>query len=146
MNTIFYQYMPDPGNWKERNHGSLVSSETGSTNMYGLINLQDRGVLFFGPGVKVYEGQVVGQNSRSKDIRINVCREKALSNCRARGDGGEEYVSVPKTMILDDALEYIGDDEYVEVTPQNVRIRKKYLKQVDAERAERIAEGIKFDY
>jgi len=146
MNTIFYQYMPDPGNWKERNHGSLVSTETGNTNMYGLRNLQDRGVLFFGPGAKVYEGQVVGQNSRSNDIRVNVCREKALSNCRARGDGAEEYVSVPKTMILDDALEYIGDDEYVEVTPQNVRIRKKYLKEVDEKRAERIAEGIKFDY
>jgi GTP-binding protein len=146
MNTLFHQYMPDPGNWKERSHGSLISTETGNTNMYALRNLQDRGVLFFGPGVKVYEGQVVGQNSRSQDVRVNVCREKALSNCRARGDGGEEYVSVPKIMILDDALEYIGDDEYVEVTPKNVRIRKKYLKEVDQKRAERAAEGIKFDY
>jgi GTP-binding protein len=146
MNTVFHQYMPDPGNWKERSHGSLVSTETGPTNMYGLRNIQDRGTLFFGPGVQVYEGQVVGQSARSLDIRVNVCREKALSNMRARGDGAEEYVSVPKTMVLDDALEYIGDDEYVEVTPQNVRIRKKYLKEVDAKRAERAAEGIKFDY
>lgn len=146
MNTVFHQYMPDPGNWKERNHGSLISSETGPTNLYGLVNLQGRGTLFFGPAVEVYEGQVVGQNARSNDIRINVCKEKALSNCRSIGDASLDYFKTPKTMSLDDALEYIGDDELVEVTPQNVRIRKLYLKEVDQKRAERAAEGIKFDY
>jgi len=146
MNTVFFQYMSDPGNWKERDHGSLVSTETGPTNLYGLTNLQGRGTLFFGPAVEIYEGQVVGQSARSKDIRINVCKEKALSNCRSIGDASLDYFRVPKTMELEDALEYIGDDELVEVTPKNVRIRKMHLKEVDAKRAERAAEGIKFDY
>ena len=146
MNTVFFQYMSDPGNWKERDHGSLVSTETGPTNLYGLVNLQGRGVLFLGPAIEVYEGQVVGQSARSKDIRINVCKEKALSNCRSVGDASLDYFRVPKTMELEDALEYIGDDELVEVTPKNVRIRKMHLKEVDAKRAERAAEGIKFDY
>ena len=146
INTVFFQYLPDPGNWKERNHGSLISTDTGPTNIYGLTNVQDRGTLFFGAAVEIYEGQVVGQNSRPNDIRVNVCKEKALSNMRSKGDGGIEYFKTPKTMGLEDALEYIGDDELVEVTPKNVRIRKMHLKEVDAKRAERAAEGIKFDY
>lgn len=146
INTIFFQYMPDPGNWKERDHGSLVSTDNGPTNLYGLVNLQGRGTLFFGPAVEVYEGQVVGQSARSKDIRINVCKEKALSNCRSIGDASLDYFRVPKTMALEDALEYIGDDELVEVTPQNIRIRKVHLKEVDAKRAERAESGVKFDY
>jgi GTP-binding protein len=140
MNAVFFQYMPDLGNWKERNHGSLVSTETGQTNLYGLRNVQDRGELFFSPGVEVYEGQVVGQNSRSNDIRVNVCKEKALSNMRSKGEGNTEHFNVPRTMYLEDALEYIGDDELVEVTPKNIRIRKIYLKEVDAKRAERMGE------
>ena len=146
MNTIFFQYMPDPNNWKERDNGSLVSTETGETRLYGLKNVQHRGILFFGPAVKIYEGQVVGQNSRPNDIRVNVCKEKQLSNMRAKGEKNREHFNVPKTMGLEDALEYIGDDEFVEITPKNVRIRKIHLKEVDAKRAERIAEGIKFDY
>ena len=146
MNTVFFQYMPEPGNWKERDHGSLVSTDNGPTNLYGLVNLQDRGTLFLGPAIEVYEGQVVGQSARSKDIRINVCKEKALSNCRSVGDASLDYFRVPKTMELEDALEYIGDDELVEVTPKNIRIRKVHLKEVDAKRAERAAEGVKFDY
>jgi len=146
INTIFHQYMPDPGNWKERDHGSLISTDTGPTNMYGLRNVQDRGTLFFSPGVEIYEGQVVGQNSRPNDIRVNVCKEKALSNMRSKGEGNTEHFNVPKTMGLEDALEYIGDDELVEVTPQNIRIRKVYLREVDAKRADRAASGVKFDY
>jgi len=146
MNTVFFQYMPDPGNWKKRDHGSLVSTDNGPTNLYGLVNLQDRGTLFLGPAIEVYEGQIVGQSARSRDLRINVCKEKALSNCRSIGDASLDYFRVPKTMGLEDALEYIGDDELVEITPKNVRIRKLHLKEVDAKRAERAAEGIKFDY
>ena len=146
INTSFYQYMEDPGNWKERDHGSLISTETGPTNMYGLRNVQDRGTLFFSPAVNVYQGQVVGQNSRPNDIWVNVCKEKALSNMRSKGEGNTEHFNVPKTMGLEDALEYIGDDELVEVTPQNIRIRKVHLTEVDAKRADRAAEGIKFDY
>ncbi len=146
INTVFYQYLPDPGNWKERAHGSLISCETGPTNLYGLRNVQDRGTLFFEPAVQVYQGQVVGQNSRENDIWVNVCKEKALSNMRSKGEGSKEHFNVPKKMELEDALEYIGDDELVEITPKNVRIRKLHLTEVDAKRAERAAAGIKFDY
>jgi len=146
INTSFYQYIQDPGNWKERDHGSLISTDTGPTNMYGLRNVQDRGTLFFSPAVEVYQGQVVGQNSRPNDIWVNVCKEKALSNMRSKGEGNTEHFNVPKTMGLEDALEYIGDDELVEVTPKNVRIRKVHLTEVDAKRAERAASGVKFDY
>jgi len=137
INTSFHQYLPDPENWKEREQGSLVSCETGTTILYGLKNVQDRGVLFFSPGVEIYEGQVVGQNSRPNDIRVNVCKTKQLSNMRSKGEGNTEHFNVPKTMGLEDALEYIGDDELVEITPKNIRIRKIYLKEVDEKRAER---------
>jgi GTP-binding protein len=146
INTSFFQYMSDPGNWKERDHGSLISTETGPTNMYGLRNVQDRGTLFFSPAADVYQGQVVGQNSRPNDIWVNVCKEKALSNMRSKGEGNTEHFNVPKTMGLEDALEYIGDDELVEVTPKNIRIRKIHLTEVDAKRVKRAESGVKFDY
>jgi len=135
INTIFYQYQQDPENWNEGSQGSLVAYETGVTNLYGLTSVQSRGALFFGPGVKVYQGQVVGQNSRSEDIRVNVCKTKHLSNMRSKGEGTMEHFNAPKTMGLEDALEYIRDDELVEVTPENVRIRKIYLDEVSAKRA-----------
>jgi GTP-binding protein len=135
MNTSFHQYMPDPGNWKDRLNGSLISHESGETNMYGLRNVQDRGTLFFSPGVKVYEGQIVGQHSRPNDIRVNVCKEKQLSNMRSKGEGNTEHFNVPKVMGLEDALEYIGDDELVEVTPKNIRMRKMFLTENEQKRA-----------
>jgi len=137
INTNFYRYQLDPGNWKERNQGSLVAHETGTTNLYGLRNVQDRGVLFLGPGIKVYEGQVVGQNSRGKDIRVNVCKEKQLSNMRSRGEGTTEHFNEPKIMGLEDALVYIGDDELVEITPKNIRIRKVFLDEISVKQATR---------
>ncbi len=137
MNAAFYQYQPDPGNWQERTQGSLVAHETGETRLYGLRNVQDRGILFFGPAIMIYEGQVVGQNSRSNDIRVNVCKEKQLSNMRSKGEGVAEHFNTPKTMGLEDALEYIGDDELVEVTPKNIRIRKIYLSDNDQRKADR---------
>jgi GTP-binding protein len=137
INSAFENYQKDPGGWKERNQGSLVSCETGPTNMYGLRNIQSRGILFFRPGVMVYEGQVIGQNSRSEDIRVNVCKEKKLSNMRSKGEGSDEHFNTPKTMELEDALKYIDDDELVEVTPLNVRIRKKHLKEIDEKREKR---------
>ncbi len=137
MNAAFYQYQKDPNNWQERSQGSLVSHEAGETNIYGLRNVQDRGTLFFGPGIVVYEGQVVGQNSRPNDIRVNVCKEKQLSNMRSRGEGSTEHFNTPQTMGLEDALEYIGDDELVEITPRNVRIRKMHLTNIDQKKAKR---------
>lgn len=141
MNTSFFSYLPDPGKWQERNNGSLVASESGVTNYYGLINVQDRGVMFLGHAVPIYEGQVVGQNSRGEDIRVNVCKTKQLSNMRSKGEGSDEHFNTPKLMGLEDALEYIGDDELVEVTPKNVRIRKMYLTEIAAKQAEREKKG-----
>ncbi len=141
MNSIFADYKPDPGNWKERDQGSLVAHESGTTNLYGLLNVQDRGILFLGPGVEVYTGQVVGQNARQDDIRVNVCKTKQLSNMRSKGDGTAEHFNAPRIMALEDALEYIGDDELVEVTPKNVRIRKVVLDEAEAKRQRMLARG-----
>ncbi len=124
MNTIFDSYQPDTGIGFTREVGSLVCHETGTTKLYGLINIQERGTLFIGVGVNVYKGQVVGQNSRPGDMSVNVCREKQLTNIRSKGEGVSEHLNVPKHMGLEEALEYITDDELVEVTPKGVRIRK----------------------
>jgi GTP-binding protein len=124
MNTIFYKYLHEKGEWKERDRGSLVATETGITRLYGLTNVQDRGELFYGPTANVYKGQIVGQNSRSMDIWVNVCKEKALSNMRSKGDGSAEHFNVPRVMGLDEALEYIDESELVEVTPKSIRMRK----------------------
>ncbi len=132
INTMFSGYEQDPGDWKERDQGSLVAHETGITNLYGLLNSQDRGQLFLGPAVNVYSGQVVGQHARTGDLRVNVCKTKALSNMRSKGDGVSEHFNAPKTMDLEDALEYIGDDELVEITPKSIRIRKQILSESEA--------------
>lgn len=125
MNTNFYQYRPDIGVLRERDRGSLVAHETGVTNMYGLLNTQERGILFVGPGIPVYKGQVIGQNSRGSDMRVNVCKEKHLSNVRSKGEGTSDHFEPPRIMDLEDCLEYINDTELVEVTPKNIRMRKK---------------------
>ena len=134
MNTLFFEYAADSGFALKRDQGSLVSHESGVTNTYSLTGFQDRGVLFLGPETQVYKGQVIGQNSRSEDIRINVCKTKQLTNHRSKGEGVSVYLRTPKTMDLEDALEYISDDELVEVTPQNIRIRKIILDEIEERR------------
>lgn len=134
MNMTFEGYLPDPGNWREREQGSLVAHETGTTRLYGLLNVQDRGTLFIGPGIEVYRGQVVGQNARGQDMPVNVCKEKELSNMRSKNQGADEHFDTPHAMDLEDALEYIGDDELVEITPKSVRIRKIVLDEMAARR------------
>lgn len=134
INVLFEKYDEDNGYSHAREHGSLVAHESGVSNLYGLTNIQDRGMLFIGPGVDVYKGQVVGQNARSEDMGVNVCKTKQLSNMRSKGEGGTEHFNTPKTMGLEDALEFIADDELVEVTPKNVRIRKIILDEVEARR------------
>ena len=136
MHATFQEYLPDPETWPERDHGSLVTTEAGLTNLYGLLNVQQRGILFVGPAVEVYLGQVVGQNSRPGDLPVNVCKTKKLSNMRSKGDGTNEHFDTPHTMGLEDALEYIGDDELVEITPKNIRIRKMTLDKQAARRKE----------
>lgn len=134
LNSVFYKYEEDTFTWKDRTNGSLVANESGTTSNYGITNIQDRGQLFFGPGAEIYEGQVVGKNTREDDIRVNICKTKQLSNMRSKGDGGMEGIKTPKTMELELALEYIGDDELVEITPKAVRIRKVWLNEVDEAR------------
>lgn len=136
MNSIFLDYEPYKGELSSDNHGSLVSTETGTSNSYGLINAQGRGPLFIGPGVEVYEGMVVGENAKAGDILVNICKAKELTNFRTKNFGVQEGLEVPHNMGLEDALDYIGDDELVEATPKNIRIRKSLLKESDRRRAE----------
>jgi GTP-binding protein len=136
INTEFHEFASDPGGWQERERGSLVAHETGTSNMYGLLNTQERGVLFIKQAVEVYKGQVIGQNAKSGDLRVNVCKAKQLSNMRSKGEGSDAHFDAPKIMGLEDALEYIGDDELVEATPKSVRIRKRILDEMDARRKE----------
>ena len=138
MNSLFYRYQADNSERKKRDRGSLVACESGITRLYGLTNIQNRGTLFYGPGSNVYKGQVIGQNSRKKDMWVNACKEKQLSNVRSKGDGGMEHFNVPKTIILDDALEYIEDSELVEVTPKSVRIRKIALSELESKRSQKV--------
>lgn len=140
MNMSFYEYAKDSGSTLRRDRGSLVAYETGVTSLYGLTGIQDRGDLFIGPAVQVYKGQVIGQHSRPEDLRVNACKTKQLSNMRSKGDGSMEHFNVPHVMGLEDALEYIGDDELVEITPKSVRMRKKILDEVEERR--RKAQGI----
>jgi GTP-binding protein len=135
INTTFYKYDEDNGESIKREHGSLIAHETGMSNLYGLLNVQERGTLFIGSAVSVYKGQVVGENARSEDMSVNVCKAKQLSNMRSKGDGKAEHFDAPRIMTLEDALEYIGDDELVEVTPKSVRMRKMILDEVEARRA-----------
>jgi GTP-binding protein len=140
INSSFYEYREDPGFEYNREQGSLISYESGLTNLYGLLAIQDRGILFIGSGVPVYKGQVVGQNSRVEDMRVNVCKTKQLSNMRSKGEGSSEHFNTPKVMSLEDALEFIADDELVEVTPKSIRIRKRILDEVEERR--RRAQGL----
>ncbi len=139
MNSIFLGYEPYKGDFDANAHGSLIAFEPGTTLNYGLVAAQERGQLFVGPGVEVYAGMVVGQNAKVEDIEVNVCKEKKLSNMRSKGDGGSAKMDVPRTMGLEDSLEFIGDDELVEVTPKNIRIRKMVLNHVERKRTERDA-------
>ena len=128
INTLFAGYFPKWDTIVAGKHGSLVVHESGSTTAYGLLNSRDRGVLFIGPGVEVYAGEVCGENAKDNDLSVNVCREKQLNNFRAKTEAVSDDLIPPRIMSLEQSLEYIGDDELVEVTPQSIRIRKRELK------------------
>lgn len=127
INSLLLGYRPYSGDMGSMVHGSMVSMENGLSMSYALTNLQERGTLFIGPGVEVYEGMIIGESARPEDMDINPCKEKRLSNMRSKGDGASVLLDTPRTMGLENALEYIGDDELVEVTPKNIRIRKAIL-------------------
>lgn len=134
INSLFLGYRPFAGDLNSTTHGSLISFETGESNTYGLQAAQERGQLFIGPGVAVYEGMVIGQNAKPEDLMVNVCKEKKLSNMRSKGDGVAVGLDTPRAMTLEESLEFIGDDELVEVTPKSIRIRKTFLKEFERKR------------
>ena len=137
MNHVFNSYEPYKGDIQARVRGTIVAFEAGKSITYGLYNAQDKGDLFIGPGVDVYEGMIVGLNSRGEDLSINVCKEKHLTNTRASGSDEALRLVPPIQMSLEAAIEFIQDDELVEVTPKSIRLRKKILDTKERERMAR---------
>ena len=131
MHTIFHGYDEMAGAMSTRTTGSLVAWEMGETTAYALKNAEDRGTLFVGPGVSVYEGMVIGENTRGQDMPINVCKKKHLTNIRSAGGDMEIRLTTPRRMSMDEAIEYLSDDELLEITPESYRIRKRILKTDD---------------
>ncbi|MEG2414248.1 MAG: translational GTPase TypA [Clostridia bacterium] len=127
MNSLFDGYEPYKGEIQERARGSIVAFESGVTTGYGLFNAQERATLFLGAGVEIYAGMVVGENSREEDMSVNVCKKKQLSNCRSSGSDDALKLVTPRVMSLEQCLEFISEDELVEVTPKSIRIRKTIL-------------------
>lgn len=134
MNHRFVEYQPYKGPIEIRTNGSLVALETGAAFAYSIWKLQDRGSFFIDPGQEVYEGQVIGENSRADDLTINVCKSKKLTNVRASGSDEKARIITPIKFSLEEALEYINSDELVEVTPLSIRMRKIYLKEHERKR------------
>lgn len=127
LNTIFDGYGPYKGDLSYRKQGSLIAFEAGEAITYGLFNAQERGILFIGPGEKVYAGMVIGQTGKSEDIEINVCKKKQLTNTRASGSDDALRLSPPRILSLEQALEFIDVDELLEITPKTLRVRKRIL-------------------
>jgi GTP-binding protein len=127
MNTIFHEYLPFTGAIVSRTTSSIVAWEDGVTTNFGLKNAEERGMLFLGPGVEVYEGMVIGETQRPEDLVVNVCKKKHLTNMRSSNKDIEVRLTPPRIMSLDEAIEYLAEDELLEVTPQNYRIRKRIL-------------------
>jgi GTP-binding protein len=127
MHTIFSGYDELAGPMSTRTRGSIVAWEAGSTTAYALKSAEERGQLFVGPGVSVYEGMVIGENARGSDLPVNVCKKKHLTNMRASGGDMEIRLTPPRSMSLDEAIEYLSDDELLEITPESYRIRKRIL-------------------
>jgi GTP-binding protein len=127
MHSVFHSYLPMSGGLLDRGAGSLVAAESGTTNTYGLKNAEERGMLFFGPGVEVYEGMVVGVHQRPGDLSVNVCKKRHVSNVRRSFKEIDVGLTPPRDMSLDQCIEYLNDDELLEVTPESLRIRKRVL-------------------
>ena len=137
VNSLFMGYEPLAGEISTRTNGSLIASESGSATTYGLHGAQERGQLFVTPGMEVYEGMIVGQHIRDRDLEVNICRKKHLTNIRSSTAEEALRLEAPRVLSLDDAIEYIGDDELVEVTPKGFRLRKKLLSADDRKREQK---------
>jgi len=139
MSHIFREYAPFKGELEGRNRGVMVSMEAGTSKAYSLNNIQARGKLFIGPQEEIYAGMIIGENARPEDLPVNPCKAKNLTNMRSQGDGKGIQLEAPLKMTLERAIEYIGADEYVEVTPKSLRLRKRVL---DANARKRAANAI----
>jgi len=137
INTIFEGYVPFKGEISYRGQGSLIAYETGVSVTYGLFNAQERGTLFISPGEKVYSGMIIGQNGKAEDVEVNVCKTKHLSNTRSSGSDDALKLSPPRILSLEQAIDFIETDELLEITPKNLRIRKKILDPLARKRASR---------
>jgi GTP-binding protein len=131
MHHNFYDYQPHRGLIPARLNGVMISTETGKATGHAIENLQERGSLFVGPMEEVYEGQIVGEHCRDNDLPVNVCREKKLTNVRSATAEAKVTLKPPRQMTLELALEYIEEDELVEITPKAIRLRKALLKEAD---------------
>ena len=141
LSSVFRSYQPYKGDISKRTTGSLIAFETGEAVGYGLFNAQERGPLFIGPGTQVYEGMVIGENPRGDDMAVNVCKKKQLTNMRASGSDDALRLIPPRQMSIEAALEFISDDELLEITPKSVRVRKKILS--NTERLKKVKGGKK---
>ena len=138
MNHAYDSYGPFVGGQVGGRHeGVLVSSENGLSTMYGILGIEDRGILFVEPGAEIYEGMIVGEHNRDNDIVVNICREKQLTNVRSATKDDTVKMKTPRLFSLEQALEYLNDDEYCEITPKSIRLRKKVLNKGERERAEK---------
>lgn len=136
LNHSFDSYKPVvPGSVGGRRAGVLVSMIDGTATMYGMLSVEDRGILFVNPGTEIYEGMIVGEHNRDNDLVVNICKEKHATNVRSATKEETVKLKTPRIMTLEEALEYLDDDEYCEVTPESIRLRKKHLKKSDRERA-----------
>jgi len=139
MSHLFKEYGPHVGEVLTRLTGTLIATEAGETTTYALVLCQERGRLFVGPGEQVYEGMIVGENPRNEDIVVNAVREKKLTNFRSQGEGVATGLTPPTRLSLERAIEYIAADEFVEVTPSHLRLRKRILSQTERRKADRAA-------
>ena len=137
MSSQFDGYEPWMGYITKRSNGAIVSDRLGETVPYALFSIQERGQLFVGAGVTIYEGMIIGENAHPSELNVNACREKKLTNIRAAGRDENVILTPPREMGLEKALEWIADDELVEVTPKSVRMRKKALSSNERYRADR---------
>ncbi len=137
MDHSFFEYQPHKGEIQHRQNGVMISGDTGKTIAYALWNLQERGKMFLGAGVDIYEGMIIGEHSRDNDLTVNPCKEKKLTNMRASGTDEAVKLVPPQSMTLEQGLEYIENDELVEITPKSIRLRKKGLTEGDRKRGSR---------
>jgi GTP-binding protein len=141
MNRLFHDYVPWRGEIQGRRTGVLISNGTGEATAYSLFNLQDRGSFMIGPQARVYEGMIVGEHTRDNDLIVNVTQGKKLTNVRAAGKDEALILTPPMKMTLERAMSYIQDDELVEITPESIRLRKRWLDPNERKKRERMREA-----